>query len=110
MAELSALGDKFEAWANEPPTESPSQGNKPPIGGRPPLMGKGAKGAGRQLGPLVGSARAQSYSKRMGVGNQRQASAPRMEGDDADDQEQSAEVIKLMEIKTKMDQVEIDII
>ena len=108
MAELSAAGDKFDAWAAEPPTESPS--NKPPIGGRPPLMGKGSKGAGRQLGPLVGSARASSYSKRMGIQNQRQASAPRFEGEGDYDEEESAEVIKMMEIKSNMDQVEIDII
>jgi len=56
MAELSALGDKFEAWAAEPPNESPS--SKPPIRGRPPLMSKAPKAAGRHLGPLVGSARA----------------------------------------------------
>ena len=67
MAELSTLGDKFEAWASEPSVDSSTPSSKPPAGGRPPLVSKGGKGAARQLGPLVGSARATSYSKRVGL-------------------------------------------
>ena len=40
MAELSAYGDKFEAWENEPPSESPAV-KRPPLGGRPPAMARG---------------------------------------------------------------------
>ena len=47
MAELSALSDKFEAWAAEPPTDS-IVSKKPPVAGRPPINSKGgARGAGR---------------------------------------------------------------
>jgi len=37
MAELSTLGDKFEAWVAEPSVESSYSSAKPPAGGRPPL-------------------------------------------------------------------------
>ena len=46
MAELSGLSDKFDAWAAEPPTESPQAGRPPMAGGRPPVGGK-AKAGGR---------------------------------------------------------------
>ena len=67
-------------------------------------MGKGPRGA-KVLGPLTGSARASSYNKRNGV---KQETAPNMEGED--DEDMSPEARKLMEIKTQMEQVEIDII
>ncbi len=108
QAELSALGDKFEAWASEPSCESSAVARRPPVGGRPP-MGGGAKGANRQLGPLVGSARATSYSKRVGLA-ERQQSAPRMEGIEGQDTELSAEAMKILEIKGKMEQIDIDIV
>ena len=44
MAELSALGDKFEAWANEPPVDASAAVKKrPPIPGRPPVVSRGGK-------------------------------------------------------------------
>ena len=47
MAELSALGDKFDAWAAEPPTEGVAS-KRPPVGGRPPINSKaGARAGGR---------------------------------------------------------------
>lgn len=64
MAELSASGDKFDAWASEPAATPPNK--RPPLGGRPPIMG-GKRTNGRQLGPVTGSARASSHSKRVGL-------------------------------------------
>ncbi len=110
MAELSAMSDKFDAWAAEPPTDS-IVSKKPPAGGRPPVGSKGgARGAGRQLGPLTGSARAGSHSKRLGL-NQRENSVPRLVGEEEDEgAELTAEAMKLREIKAEMEQVDIDII
>ena len=65
MAELSACGDKFDAWASEPAATPPNK--RPPLGGRPPVMGGRGKAGGRQLGPVTGSARASSTSKRIGL-------------------------------------------
>ena len=59
MAELSAAGDKFEAWANEP-SSTPST-KRPPIGGRPPAV---ARAGGRAV---AGSTRALSTNKRVGL-------------------------------------------
>ena len=101
MAELSAAGDKFEAWANEP-SSTPST-KRPPIGGRPPAI---ARAGGRVV---AGSTRALSTNKRVGLA-QRQQSAPRMEdGGEDGELEETPEVSKLNEIKAEMEQVDIDL-
>lgn len=106
MAELSALGDKFEAWAQEPPLSAP--GSKPPaISGRPPVgVRNGARG--KATVATGGSARAQSHVKRLGLVD-RQSSAPRMPEDDAAG-EPTPEQARIAEIKAEMEQVEIEII
>ena len=66
MAELSAAGDKFDAWENEPSVASAGVGKRPPLGGRPPVVSRGGR-VGRQLGQVAGSARAASHQKRNGL-------------------------------------------
>lgn len=100
MAELSALGDKFEAWAQEPPLSTPS--TRPPMGGRPPVGVRGGpKGAGKGTGIAGGSARASSHVKRLGL-HERGSSAPRMTGEDGSEMV-TPEQEKIAEIKDEME-------